>query len=236
MAGRSARCRTPAAIAGRRWGRCKYCSTTWISINTTCSAWTAACFRARKSAPPAWRRTRPSRLRPSRSRYRLRKRTWPTFPRPNRHRRIRVRSRVRRRRFFGRRGCGNQHSGGNRAAGRALRQARHGQTGRAHAIERVRFRINARLVDVNVVALDKKGHPITGLKPEDFEVYDNGVKQKVRSFGQRQRRVSRDPTPQCLRQRAGSAHVLKPRRKSREGHAPPRATRIVLLIDGSNLA
>jgi VWFA-related protein len=44
--------------------------------------------------------------------------------------------------------------------------------------------LNARLVDVNVVALDKKGHPITGLKQEDFEVYDNGVKQDVHSFSQ----------------------------------------------------
>lgn len=47
-----------------------------------------------------------------------------------------------------------------------------------------RLRINAHLVDVNVVALDKKGHPITGLKPEDFEVYDDGVKQQIRSFNQ----------------------------------------------------
>lgn len=42
--------------------------------------------------------------------------------------------------------------------------------------------LNARLVDVNVVALDKKGRPVGGLKPEDFEVYDNGVKQEVKSF------------------------------------------------------
>jgi VWFA-related protein len=42
--------------------------------------------------------------------------------------------------------------------------------------------LNARLVDVNVVALDKKGHPIPGLKREDFEIYDNGVKQEVRSL------------------------------------------------------
>jgi VWFA-related protein len=44
--------------------------------------------------------------------------------------------------------------------------------------------MSARLVDVNVVALDKKGHPITGLKREDFEIYDDGVKQEVNTFGQ----------------------------------------------------
>lgn len=46
------------------------------------------------------------------------------------------------------------------------------------------LRVNARLVDVNVVALDKKRHPITGLSRDDFEVYDNGVKQEIRSFSQ----------------------------------------------------
>ncbi len=49
----------------------------------------------------------------------------------------------------------------------------------AHAIP-----INARLVDVNVVALDKKGRPVTDLKPGDFEIYDNGVKQNVSMFTQ----------------------------------------------------
>jgi hypothetical protein len=38
----------------------------------------------------------------------------------------------------------------------------------------------SRLVDVGVVAFDKKGHPVTDLKPGDFEIYDNGRKQEVR--------------------------------------------------------
>ena len=44
------------------------------------------------------------------------------------------------------------------------------------------FRINARLVDVPLVALDKKGHPLADLKPDDLEIFDNGVKVDVRSF------------------------------------------------------
>jgi len=44
------------------------------------------------------------------------------------------------------------------------------------------LRITGRLVDVGLVAFDKKGHPVTDLKPEDFEIYDNGRKQTVRSF------------------------------------------------------
>ncbi len=44
------------------------------------------------------------------------------------------------------------------------------------------LRVTTRLVDVDVVALDKKGHPVAGLKPEDFEIYDNGRRQSVQFF------------------------------------------------------
>lgn len=96
------------------------------------------------------------------------------------------------------------------------------------------LRINARLVDVNVVALDKKGRPITNLKPEDFEVYDNGVKQEVRSFAE----AATNPT--------GTAAV-EPISNSTEAAefsnqtaatitASAEGSTIVLLVDGSNLS
>jgi VWFA-related protein len=44
--------------------------------------------------------------------------------------------------------------------------------------------VTTRLVDVGVMAVDKKGHPVTDLKPEDFEIYDNGRKQTVRFFSE----------------------------------------------------
>ena len=44
------------------------------------------------------------------------------------------------------------------------------------------LKVTSRLVDVGLVAYDKKGHPVTDLKPEDLEVYDNGHKQELRSF------------------------------------------------------
>ena len=92
------------------------------------------------------------------------------------------------------------------------------------------LRLNARLVDVNVVALDKKGHPITDLKPEDFEVYDNGVKQKVRSFNRADAGVSAEPTEPAatLRQAEFSNHGAKAPIDDRNT--------VVILIDGSNLA
>jgi len=46
------------------------------------------------------------------------------------------------------------------------------------------LKVTSRLVDVGVVVNDKKGHPITDLKAEDFEIYDNGRKQELRFFNE----------------------------------------------------
>jgi len=44
------------------------------------------------------------------------------------------------------------------------------------------IRTSTRLVVVDVVVTDKKGQPVTGLKPEDFTVEENGKQQKVSVF------------------------------------------------------
>ncbi len=44
------------------------------------------------------------------------------------------------------------------------------------------FRSTTRLVQVDVVVTDKAGNPITGLKPEDFTVFQDGKPQPVRAF------------------------------------------------------
>src|SRR5215470_14025625 len=46
----------------------------------------------------------------------------------------------------------------------------------------ITIRATTRLVTVDVVVTDKKGNPITGLKPEDFTVEENGKKQKIAIF------------------------------------------------------
>lgn len=46
----------------------------------------------------------------------------------------------------------------------------------------ITIRANTRLVVVDVVVTDKKGQPVTGLKPEDFTLEENGKKQKVSVF------------------------------------------------------
>jgi VWFA-related protein len=46
------------------------------------------------------------------------------------------------------------------------------------------LKMTSRLVDVGVVVVDKKGNPVKDLKPEDFEVYDNGRKQEIKFFSE----------------------------------------------------
>src|SRR5437763_6083006 len=43
-------------------------------------------------------------------------------------------------------------------------------------------RITSNLVQFDAVVTDKKGNPVTDLRPEDFEVYVNGRKQTVSNF------------------------------------------------------
>lgn len=52
------------------------------------------------------------------------------------------------------------------------------------------IRIETNLVTVNVAITDNKGNYIKGLKREDFEVYDNRVKQEIENFSAEEAPVS----------------------------------------------
>ena len=99
------------------------------------------------------------------------------------------------------------------------------------------LRVTARLVDIGVVAYDKKGHPVTNLKPKDFEIFDNGRKQEVRFFSraggapEEDSAKTPDPAPNrtTLSNRLAAADT-KPEIGGTEGNTT------ILLIDSSNLA
>jgi VWFA-related protein len=56
------------------------------------------------------------------------------------------------------------------------------------------FHATSELVQVNVVALDKHGKPVPDLRREEFQLFDNGVRQEIRLFtGQGERTVPRPP-------------------------------------------
>lgn len=99
-----------------------------------------------------------------------------------------------------------------------------------------RLRLNARLVDVNVVALDKKGRPIPNLKRDDFEIYDNGVKQDIHSFAQAETETAPAPAPvQATGEVQGPPAFSNRAPATQAPAASETANTFVFLIDPSNM-
>src|SRR5271157_2948495 len=46
------------------------------------------------------------------------------------------------------------------------------------------FHVNVNMVQLDVAVTDKKGNYITGLSPWDFEIYEDGITQKMATFGE----------------------------------------------------
>ena len=46
------------------------------------------------------------------------------------------------------------------------------------------FRVNVDLVQLDVAVTDKKGNYVTGLSPWDFAIYEDGIAQKIATFGE----------------------------------------------------
>jgi VWFA-related protein len=92
------------------------------------------------------------------------------------------------------------------------------------------LRMTARLVDVGVVAYDKKGHPVVDLNPGDFEIYDNGRKQQLKFFSASDRQSAIDLSPdQTHRDHQDTSVEAIPASKTAR-------TTTVLLVDSQNLA
>jgi VWFA-related protein len=46
------------------------------------------------------------------------------------------------------------------------------------------FRVTVNMVQLDVAVVDKKGDYVTGLSPFDFEIYEDGIAQKLAAFGE----------------------------------------------------
>ena len=46
------------------------------------------------------------------------------------------------------------------------------------------FRVTVNMVQLNVAVTDNKGNYVTGLRPENFEINEDGVRQKIATFGE----------------------------------------------------
>lgn len=101
------------------------------------------------------------------------------------------------------------------------------------------IKVTSRLVDVGVVAFDKKGHPVTDLTAHDFEVFDNGRKQEVRFFTPAPA-VAPAAAPEIASSNAGpqqpafSNRAAEPVSVARPGDAESGAT--ILLVDEGHVA
>jgi VWFA-related protein len=116
-------------------------------------------------------------------------------------------------------------------------QAQASDRGSNAASNTLTLHINARLVDVNVVALDKKGRPVADLKPENFEVYDNGVKQSVSRFTQANASTPGPlPVPAAPPAMAGDGQTFSNRATKEAQSKSIEGNTMILLLDGSNLS
>src|SRR5664279_2294082 len=87
----------------------------------------------------------------------------------------------------------------------------------------ITIRTSTRLVVVDVVVADKKGQPVTGLKPEDFTVEENGKKQKVSVF-----------VPPGIANRTAAAPAPAGVLSNHPENVAPAGIPTVLLLDAAN--
>ena len=97
------------------------------------------------------------------------------------------------------------------------------------------LKVSSRLVDVSIVAYDKKGHLVKDLKQEEIEVYDNGRKQELRFFSQIADQAPAAPAAAPAPVRSFSNRVMDAPVAATAAPAAE-AGSTVLLIDESHIA
>jgi VWFA-related protein len=90
------------------------------------------------------------------------------------------------------------------------------------------LRVTTRMVLVDALVLDKEGHPVKGLKPDDFTLTEDGVRQSIASFSERNsEHPNAAPLPTL------PPHVTTNRPAVTQANAQ-NGTVAVLLLDGLN--
>ncbi|MGO9777587.1 MAG: VWA domain-containing protein [Terracidiphilus sp.] len=97
----------------------------------------------------------------------------------------------------------------------------------------------ARLVDIGVVAYDKKGHPVVDLNPDDFQIFDNGRQQQLKFFSASGQPPVIDLAPDYAKAASNPDQTLRDGLGASVGATDANKTEgtaTVLLIDSQNLA
>jgi VWFA-related protein len=87
------------------------------------------------------------------------------------------------------------------------------------------IKVETRLVDVGVVVRDGRGHPVSGLGKQDFELWDNGKRHEVTAFSVQ---TFLPATPSAA---AASATALAGALEPRTPAAPPKPRFMALVFD-----
>jgi len=101
------------------------------------------------------------------------------------------------------------------------------------------LKVNTRLVDVNLSALDARGQPAVGLSMNDFEIYDNGRKQTLRSFSHASGATSPKPQDPATTV-SGAVYSNRPQALSSPTAQPAQVVALtsstVILLDESSVS
>ena len=60
--------------------------------------------------------------------------------------------------------------------------AAHSQNRQSGEVPKLVENIDVRVINIDVVVTDRKGNPVTGLKREDFQIFENGVPKTISNF------------------------------------------------------
>lgn len=94
------------------------------------------------------------------------------------------------------------------------------------------LRTTARLVDVSLVALDRKGRPVMDLKEGDVEIFDNGKPVMPRSFVQASGQAAAE---RAIPEKTDDGEIEVNNRQA-TGAAQQSNSAMVLMVDSANLA
>ena len=84
------------------------------------------------------------------------------------------------------------------------------------------FRVNVNMVQLDVAVTDKKGDYITGLSPWNFQIYEDGIPQKVATFGEENEAPRRlEDYPREGTAAIGSAPPTKTGKQARDSSLQP---------------
>jgi VWFA-related protein len=103
------------------------------------------------------------------------------------------------------------------------------------------FRVNVNMVQLDVAVTDKKGDYITGLSPWNFEIYEDGIAQKVATFGEENEAPRRlEDYPREGATEIGSAPPTRTGRQGRDGSLQPimrneSADRVASIVVGASV-